>query len=745
MLSCCIKITVFLFYRIHGFQIPAILMVLSKKQTTLTFLLFFIFLLGGQSALAQKNTQQEKRILVLHSMESNRPLQVYFNKYLRDAMGVQSSHPYVIDFENLDLIRYPGRNYKQNLIKILRQKYSNPLPDILITVLPQATVFVNENNLFPDVPKIFITAQPTMAESPFTRNNSVIGHFGTDFKSNVEHCLELFPNTKKVYVVRGDGIIGKNWEQAFNEDTKNLRNRISFEYLRSLDVDELMNRAQSLPEHSIIYYLVYTKDPLNRSVYAMDIGKKLGEHANRPVFAFMDMFTETGILGGKVISIESLAIWASEITWRVFNGEDIDIFEDYHFKNKHIYNWDQLIKWKIDENNLPPNSIIQNRIYSFFDLYKWHVYGGVLLLLAESLFILILVVNINRRRKAEETLKISHKTLEESEERFRNTFEQAAVGIAHVAPDGKFLRVNNKFCNIIGYTQKDISERTFQDFTHPADLDTDLKNVNQILDKAIQTYSREKRYLHKNGSIVWINLTVNLLRELDGKPKYFIGIVEDISQRKQAEERIKSSLKEKETLLHEIHHRVKNNMQVINSLLNLQSNNIQDQHVKSILKDSQSRVYAMSAIHESLHGSERLSEINLMNYLTKITTSIFQTYATDHQKVKLNNNVEEVPISLNQAYPLGLTINELISNSLKYAFPDERKGEINVNLKELDKKVELTVMDDGIGIPDGLDWKNSKSLGLKLIRTLVENQLDGSIDLDNTNGTKFTIKFNIEK
>ena len=204
------------------------------------------------------------------------------------------------------------------------------------------------------------------------------------------------------------------------------------------------------------------------------------------------------------------------------------------------------------------------------------------------------------------------------------------------------------------------------------------------------------------------------------------------------------SLKEKETLLQEIHHRVKNNMAVISSLLSLQAKNTEDSHVKDILKESQGRIYAMSAVHETLHGSEKLSEIDLKSYLSKIATSIFQTYSTNHQKVKLNNNVEEIPIDLNQAYPLGLTINELISNSLKYAFPDEREGEICVSIKKLDTELELTVMDNGVGIPKDLDWKNSKSLGLKLVRILVENQLDGSVEMENTNGTKFTIKFNIE-
>ena len=152
----------------------------------------------------------------------------------------------------------------------------------------------------------------------------------------------------------------------------------------------------------------------------------------------------------------------------------------------------------------------------------------------------------------------------------------------------------------------------------------------------------------------------------------------------------------------------------------------------------------MSAVHETLHGSEILSEIDLKDYLSKVTTSIFQTYSVNPGKVKLNSDIEETPISLNQAYPLGLITNELISNSLKYAFPENKKGEITVSLKKLDKEFELIIMDDGVGMPDDFDWKNSSTLGFKLVRTLVENQLDGSIDKESKKGTKFIIKFNIE-
>jgi len=218
----------------------------------------------------------------------------------------------------------------------------------------------------------------------------------------------------------------------------------------------------------------------------------------------------------------------------------------------------------------------------------------------------------------------------------------------------------------------------------------------------------------------------------------------EVHVRMVAEEQTQASLKEKETLLQEIHHRVKNNLTVISSLLKLQANGMEDERLKEALKESQNRIYAMSAVHESLYSSENLAEIELKTYIAKISGTLIQTYSTNPRNVKLNTDSEEIKIGIKQASPIGLIINELISNSLKYAFPDDKTGEITVIIQKLNNELELIVMDDGIGIPDGFDWKNSKSLGLKLVRTLVENQLDGSIDMESNNGIKFTIKFNIE-
>ncbi|MBU3915541.1 response regulator [bacterium] len=207
---------------------------------------------------------------------------------------------------------------------------------------------------------------------------------------------------------------------------------------------------------------------------------------------------------------------------------------------------------------------------------------------------------------------------------------------------------------------------------------------------------------------------------------------------------LQKSLNEKETLLKEIHHRVKNNMTVISSLLNLQMNSIDNQIAKEALQDSQNRVQSMSMIHETLCRSDNLSAINLKTYLSELGVTIFQNYSISN-KTRFKVEAENILIGAKQASPVGLIVNELITNCVKYAFPDDREGEILLELKSNGKNgVELIVSDNGVGLPEGFDPQNTNSLGLKLVKMLAENQLDGTIDMESNNGTKFIIKFNIE-
>jgi two-component sensor histidine kinase/CheY-like chemotaxis protein len=210
-------------------------------------------------------------------------------------------------------------------------------------------------------------------------------------------------------------------------------------------------------------------------------------------------------------------------------------------------------------------------------------------------------------------------------------------------------------------------------------------------------------------------------------------------ERKQTEEGLKSSINEKDVLLKETHHRVKNNMQVIYSLLNLQTHYAKNEEAVNVLKESQNRVKSMGIIHEKLYKSTDRSKIDFSDYVKSLTSDLLDSYDVSDTIIPVVE-IKDIKFNMETAVLCGLIINELISNSLKHAFPNNGTGEVGVSLKLLGNKYQLIVSDDGIGFPEEIDFKNTESLGLQLVNNIT-GQLDGEIDLDRNNGTKVTINF----
>ncbi len=242
------------------------------------------------------------------------------------------------------------------------------------------------------------------------------------------------------------------------------------------------------------------------------------------------------------------------------------------------------------------------------------------------------------------------------------------------------------------------------------------------------------------GLEYWIELFINPIYDIEGKVIEISLVAHDITEKKNAEIQIKDSLKEKEVLLKEIHHRVKNNLQVISSILNLQSSFVTDNRTLEILEESRNRIHSMATIHENLYLTTNFSSIDFASYLQNLSTKLISSYHISSTTINLRLELSTVNLLLDQAIPCGLLVNELITNAIKYAFHNLEEGEICVGLKEKDKMIELIIEDNGIGLPPEFDISKSNSLGLQLVTTLVE-QLDGEINIINGKGTKYLITF----
>ncbi|NYB51922.1 MAG: PAS domain S-box protein [Methanobacteriaceae archaeon] len=341
--------------------------------------------------------------------------------------------------------------------------------------------------------------------------------------------------------------------------------------------------------------------------------------------------------------------------------------------------------------------------------------------------------DITERKKAEEALK-------ESEDKYRTLFESDPDYTILLNLKGIILEVNNAAKQITGLSKEEIVGKHFMELKifPPEELKCNASMFTKFLNgDDVKPY--ESLIYDKNGNIRWIEIKITSIKK-NNTLSFILVICRDITDRKIVENKMKESLHEKEVLLKEVHHRVKNNMQIISSLLNLQKGYVEEQETVNVLVESQNRVKSMAMVHEKLYQSRDLTKINVPGYVKNLISDLFYSYAIKEGEVESIIDIENITFNMETAIPCGLIINELVSNSLKYAFTPGMKGKIVVSLQSKSEKFELIIADNGIGFPKTIDFKNTKSLGLQLVNSLVR-QLDGEIKLDSGHGTKFTIKF----
>jgi PAS domain S-box-containing protein len=215
----------------------------------------------------------------------------------------------------------------------------------------------------------------------------------------------------------------------------------------------------------------------------------------------------------------------------------------------------------------------------------------------------------------------------------------------------------------------------------------------------------------------------------------------ELVEREKAETQLRSALLEKEVLLKEVHHRVKNNLQIVSSLLQLQSQTIKDPEISRVFQDSQNRIDSISLIHKNLYISPNIGKLNVPEYVDNLVTSILISYQIEPGKIHVETNVDAVNLNLDQAIACGLVINELLSNCFKHAFPGQKQGKITLNLRSIGNDIEMIIQDNGVGLPDNFDWSNTDSLGLSLVYDLVTEQLEGRMTVEHNHGTAFKIQF----
>lgn len=411
-------------------------------------------------------------------------------------------------------------------------------------------------------------------------------------------------------------------------------------------------------------------------------------------------------------------------------NENLSVLETIQNKEKKkfwVEKYKQVLKGK-------PNVFVHKSIIDNKEIYR-EIYLYPILLNQEVVEVSVIAQNITERIENE------NKILEQSA-KLKAIFESGDQLMWTINKELKLTSFNKNYANSIFdfygyYPQLGKSMRSNKTSEYHSIWDDKYDLAFQ--GKPVEFISERTQ---KNGSKIIRQILLYPIKDLNNQVIEVSGIGFDITENKINEEKITQSLKEKDVLLKEVHHRVKNNMQVISSILNLQSSYVKDTYALNLLKECQNRIKSMAFIHESLYQTKNFESVNFSEYVTTLSKNLVHTYSINTKKIKLILTLDKLYLSLDASIPCGLIINEIISNSLKYAFPDNRDGIIFVNLAVVKNKVSIEVGDNGIGIPDSVDVKNTQTLGLQLVDTLVE-QINGTIKLIRKKGTIFSIEFNI--
>jgi PAS domain S-box-containing protein len=335
-------------------------------------------------------------------------------------------------------------------------------------------------------------------------------------------------------------------------------------------------------------------------------------------------------------------------------------------------------------------------------------------------------------------LQSSEQHLREDEERHRTIIHAAMAGFWLADVKGRLLEVNDAYCRMSGYTAEELLTLRIPDLVEVETADDVAARIRKILTQGEDRF--ESRHRRKDGSIFDVEVSVQYRPEDGGQ---LVAFLQDITERKRAADQLQRNLEEKQVLLREVHHRVKNNLTVISSLLNLQSSAIQTpEQAIAAFQNSRDRIMAMSLVHNELYGSENYSRVDMTEYIKNLSRHMLQAYGS-RGNIRLNAQAADVILRVDTSIPCGLILNELITNAFKHAFPDGRAGEIHVLFATVDDNfLELSVSDDGIGLPAG--YADGETLGLSLVRLLTE-QLDATLTVSTERGTRFRIRLPKER
>ncbi|MBN2735877.1 MAG: PAS domain-containing protein [Spirochaetales bacterium] len=628
--------------------------------------------------------------------------------------------------------------YFDDMVKMIsKRKY-----DIVIPMMSNVGKLVHSlsQSIFMDSTKIFVLPDEQLIQiaEGNSHNHFVKSASAEAIKNTIELIPKLFPNIEEILFISGVNPMDIYYMNIAKELVRNTH--LKSHFLEGVPINQLIETYKKPSHKQVMFFLSYEKDNLGHLYFSSHIAERICKNVSLPVFGFIETLVGTGFLGGSLTSsayyAEDTANKTIEILGSLTEPKDME----KHQNTRYVFEWPQLKRFDILEKQLPANSIVKFKVISDFEKNLPYFVAGLLILLLQLTFILFLLYN---RYK----LKKTKSNLQKERDYIQKINQTSPIGITVVDKNGQINYANHEAERILDLNKSTIEKRQYDD---PLWKITSLDGspFEQKSLPFFQVKSRMDTVYNICHAINFDNgikklLSVNASPILNEKKEFngMLAILQDITESVRIQDAMEKSLKEKETLLQELYHRTKNNMQVICSMLNLQRKFTSNKEVQEQLQEAENRINSMALVHQKLYQSKSLSNIQIKDFVEDLINLIRESYQITSQDIDFDISIDDFQIVIDIAIPLGLVINELLSNIFKHAFPDQH-GHIQINLNyKNNKDINLIIKDNGQGVPKNFDFFNSNTLGLQTIISIIETQLGGEIKFESNDGLGCIINF----
>ncbi len=475
-----------------------------------------------------------KRVLILFPYESNFPGFFYFDNTLRSSL--KASQAYQFDFysESMDLLRFPNEQYFDKLVDLYREKYAGQKIDLIIAILRPSLDFLEKyrDELFRGIPVLFVELDTRSLGDHASQLHAatVAGRF--DMEGTLALALGLHQNVREVFVVSGTSQMDRELEGLARNAFRGFEGRVKFSYLSGLPMAELLRRISALPEDSLIFYVTFYQDANGKAFIPPQALSMISEVARAPIYGTSENFIGAGMVGAHVYSFSGLGNKTAQSALRILSGEEPGAIEPIEEKaDQVIFDWRQLKRWGINEERLPPGSIIRNKEFSLWEAYRGQILGLTAVLILQALLISALVINLRKRRQANLALSKSEEQLQRAADEWKTTFNSIPDLIMVLDREFRIVRVNSamvSFCDlpldqILGNTCDALMQGTEKPF------------ACSLLEKALATGSHEETEIYNEGRDAWFLVSVDPVLNGKGEILGFLHAARDITERKCAE------------------------------------------------------------------------------------------------------------------------------------------------------------------------------------------------------------------